>query len=652
MSKSVSHNAFCVFNKLIYWYYLARPSNLAFHDLTIGKIAPKASRALLGLSLKFCPTPSRPVYNIQPSLERFFRSIKVKAHWAGSPPEDCSLKMLVPSSWTPPRWSINSEIERRLNSFKTAVRPLFRLRRVRSNLLPFQAQALKSLQKDENLLVVQCDKNLGPATIERHRYIEFAKNDHLKDGSTYKQISRQDAAWRASAIANGIKKWIKDFQGSLEDNEKRFLRYHLKSNKTPFSFLYLLFKVHKTPLKTRPILSGSGSLLQPLGMWIDDKLQPIAQTCKSYFKSSYVLKSLLMDMELPPNARLFTCDAISMYTNIPTPTALRVVETHLFKNRDKFKHVSPAALMTALKLLMRNNIFQFGDTFWHQTTGTAMGTPPAPPWATLYFGIHEESPAMEHFTQFLAFYKRFIDDGVGIWLCLKDDTANKEKWMAFQAAMNSCPGLTWEFSELSTSIDFMDLTISIDNGRIKTTMFEKALNLYLYIPPHSTHPPGVLNGLVMGNVMRIHTLCSDQPDRHAKMQQFFLRLLARGYKHDILVPLFSHAIRNAEAYVRRGGCRQTPTIEDTKALQQRRVFFHVQYHPKNPRSSTIQRLWHNYLREPTWKIPLRSLRNHKKTPILIDQLTVAYSRPPNLGNLLSYRRFDNLPGPEVSSYLD
>ena len=39
MSKSVSHNAFCVFNKLIYWYYLARPSNLACHDLTVGKIA-------------------------------------------------------------------------------------------------------------------------------------------------------------------------------------------------------------------------------------------------------------------------------------------------------------------------------------------------------------------------------------------------------------------------------------------------------------------------------------------------------------------------------------------------------------------------------------------------------------------------------------
>jgi hypothetical protein len=36
---------------------------------------------------------------------------------------------------------------------------------------------------------------------------------------------------------------------------------------------YLLMKVHKTPVLSRGIISGSGSLLHALGTWVEDKLQ-------------------------------------------------------------------------------------------------------------------------------------------------------------------------------------------------------------------------------------------------------------------------------------------------------------------------------------------------------------------------------------------
>jgi hypothetical protein len=51
---------------------------------------------------------------------------------------------------------------------------------------------------------------------------------------------------------------------------------------------------------------------------LDDKLQKVAQQQKSYFKSSFNLKIELVALqELPPNAGLFSADAIVMYTNIP-----------------------------------------------------------------------------------------------------------------------------------------------------------------------------------------------------------------------------------------------------------------------------------------------------------------------------------------------
>ena len=55
--------------------------------------------------------------------------------------------------------------------------------------------------------------------------------------------------------------------------------------------------------------------------------------------------------------------------------------------------------------------------------------------------------------------------------------------------MNNYPGLTWEFNPPSDTVDFMDLTITIKNGKISTSLFEKPLNLHLYIPPPTLPTP-------------------------------------------------------------------------------------------------------------------------------------------------------------------
>jgi hypothetical protein len=117
--------------------------------------------------------------------------------------------------------------------------------------------------------------------------------------------------------------------------------------------------------------------------------------------------------------------------------------------------------------------------------------------------------------------------------------------------MNGWYGLTWDCTEPSTSVNFMDLTISIVNSRLETTLYEKPQNLYLYIPPHSSHPKGVYTGLVFGQVLRIRRLCSHKKDADLKIKQFFDRLTARGHPKDTLLPLFQRAEANAASYLNR-----------------------------------------------------------------------------------------------------
>ena len=104
----------------------------------------------------------------------------------------------------------------------------------------------------------------------------------------------------------------------LNKEERKFLRTHLRLNEDPWGLLYLLFKVHKNPLKTRPVVSYCGNLLHPLGQLITEWLQRLANMWKSYFQDYFTLKKELDLQEIPSNELLFSCDATSMYTNIRT----------------------------------------------------------------------------------------------------------------------------------------------------------------------------------------------------------------------------------------------------------------------------------------------------------------------------------------------
>ena len=149
-----------------------------------------------------------------------------------------------------------------------------------------------------------------------------------------------------------------------------------------------------------------------------------------------------------------------------------------------------------------------------QLNGTAMGTPPPPPppHATIYYGLHKSKILPKH-RKHVIFYKCFIDDVFGLWLPHPNPQTNAHLLDEFTKSMNNYPGLRWEFIAPSDKVDFMDLTISIKNGQISASLFEKPLNLHLYIPPHSAHPPGLLPGIVHSTLFRIFTLCSDQNDR-------------------------------------------------------------------------------------------------------------------------------------------
>ena len=89
----------------------------------------------------------------------------------------------------------------------------------------------------------------------------------------------------------------------------------------------------------------------------------------------------------------------------------------------------------------------------------------------------------------------------------------------------------------------MDLTISIVDGHLHTTLYEKPQNLYLYLPPHSSHPRGIEAGLIYGQV-RCSRRCSNKADSDTCIKRLFQQLVACGHTPERLIPIFIQAENN------------------------------------------------------------------------------------------------------------
>lgn len=657
--------------------YFEPISKLAFHNLTENNELPNDTNRLLGLGLKFIPTPTINITqeNLDHTFARFDRDIGLRVLFSGEDDNDTydPSELRGTSNWRAP--IPPPEIDNRILRFQQELQKLFIRRRTIPNLTVAQQQSLRNLRNNNNIVILSADKGLGPVGVTRDQYTTWGMK-HLTDTSTYSLLTDEQAHLSANDLYTRIFQWTMKYRRELGDNTTKYIREKIESARNdPFGYFYLLAKLHKNPVSTRPVCSDCASLPHSVGKWVDRQLQPIVRRQHTYFKNSFELKELLDSMEtLPANACLFTYDAISMYTNINTEQCLQRLTNFITDTTtlERFPHLKPRALIEALDIVLHNNRMRFDGLLIHQHKGIAMGMAPAPSIANLFVAIYEAIHIISFPTSSLPFIRRFIDDGFGIWLRNNNTTQDTILWESFQQLVNSM-GLTWEFSPRSNSVVFMDLNITLHEGRLLTSLYSKPMALHLYIPPSSCHTPGLTTGLIHGHFYRMFMLCSNESDIEREIYHFFNRLLDRGYSLLQLIPIFLTAEQKARTHRAKQHllllqqhlpthlCQNASSVNRTRSVvtsnDDNGVFFHLQYHPSNPSASVIQQLWRTHVFTPPGATPLYLLKNREGHPVNIKKLTIAYSRAPNLGNLLSCRRLrradtNNMPPSRASSTHD
>ena len=617
--------------------FTSRPRNQACHNLLQHHPLPKGTVRLLGKGLNYCIKPDTILKTTDKTFERLTKDIRRIYTFRDEPP--LSDDGYIPSLYIKSDFSFDpadDRIEEALKNFCQAVqhkqRDRQRRRKPRRNITVGEWDLITFLRRHDQYIVIQADKNLGPCILDRDTYIFRAFKEHLGNKRNYRLLTKQQAINHHQLLRYEFDSWRTRHDKVISDYEKDFFRRSRQGKRDRFARFRMTAKVHKSPWKMRPIVCCAGTWMNDWSKWLDYQLRHLKCHVSSFVQDSQQIVEEVRQLRVPPNALLCTMDAQSMYNNIDTEHAIAVLDEWL-DHLDATNQLPPLypldAIKDAYRLIMRNNLFEFGDTYWLQLLGTAMGTSAAVMWATLYFGYHEERKLLPKYRLSLFYFKRFIDDIFLIW------TGTREEWNAYCADLNNFGLLKWDIEELATSVNFLDLTLTIEGDRLTTKTYQKAMNLYLYIPPSSAHPESCIKGTVFGLVLRYYQQNTYRHDFVYFVVLLYRRLLERGWEREYIRGLVRDATASAVA---RGKNRTLPTKKRVADVS-KMIFIHVQYHPDDISRRELRDLYDEHCSELFQEI------------MGVEPPIIAYSRQRNVGDYVTQAKLHEAPGRTASSIM-
>ena len=500
---------------------------------------------LLSRGGKFIVTPRMPQLDLRREREQAFkdyaRSVRLRIMFSrqdSGRPFDRRYHVPNPA-WQPSRASpaVEAQLEdlgQRLQQTQAALP-----RHEGFNCAREEREALDALCHDANIIVKPADKNLGLTLISREWYIAECERQ-LTDTSTYERVH--------SVSLPGIQRrmlgFIATLDGGIPPNEHKWLTRETERLSQLPQF-YIMPKLHKDPVKGRPIVACHSWSTWPLSKWVANRINTYASSQETVLTDTNALIAMLRGVEFAEDdaVLLSTADVESLYTSIPIADALSAVEERLRACgvEETFLRITIAAIELVLKL----NFFEFNGRTYHQKRGLAMGTPLAPPVANLFLASLEAR--LMRGVPPPVLYVRFLDD-ILVVQNLSETGPEGLLWDGLHA-MHPDIRLTRESSPCA--VDFLDLQIYRDGKRLLHRVHQKALNKYLYISPRSCHPRHVIEGFVRTELIRYARNSSTELDFVRICHAFSNRLRERGFHPSFLKHLFAsvdfqhYAVRRA-----------------------------------------------------------------------------------------------------------
>lgn len=408
---------------------------------------------------------------------------------------------------------------------------------------------------------------------------------------------------------------VEQYADHLDPDERKWILQ--KKDFQPSRF-YITAKVHKQPVKGRPIVPSMTWLTYHLSQWAAKQLNPMLIQCEWVLKDSYQLLGELEQMNrqgLTIHTRIASADVDALYPSMDIQTGLGLMRDFLNEIDWDTPHRRDF-LLNVMEFILTQGYLQFEGRIYQQTNGAAMGSPMIPPYANIFMYQLEKTVVRQYMHNGqLLFYRRFIDD-----IFIITSTGNT---VELRDALNTLhPSIRLSWTPTAKRVNFLDLWINI-NGKtqLETQVYQKALNPYAYLPYHSYHTPAQKTGFIKGEAIRYARISSKKKDYKFLIQLFTLRLQKRGYPLSLIRQHISKVLWEHR------------TQYNINAQPQRKLplLFKTTYNPAiNP----------NGLRQAlnSFTQNMRSLPNMPDS--LREKITICYKLPPKLHTLTLKARKD------------
>ena len=301
--------------------------------------------------------------------------------------------------------------------------------------------------------------------------------------------------------------------------------------------LYGLPKDHKPDIPLRPIVSACGDPLDKITWLLERIATQLLDFVPAHLKNTEDyqrrLKLHYPDSKLPADAIIFSVDVINLYGNIPpeeaTDTLIELLEQHE-ADINTFG-LSLTDIKRLLKHCLSNNNVRFGDDFYKQVSGIAMGSRIAPPLAIIFMGALEKK-ILDSARLKPDIYMRYIDDVVGVW------THGEDKLKEFFEELNSIhPTIkfTIETTVKTGSIAFLDTTISIrPNGSFSTELYIKPTSAGIIMHFESAQPISTKRAVLNSQVQRAIRVSNNEAARQRSIHLITDLFKNSGYPTHII----------------------------------------------------------------------------------------------------------------------